>query len=176
MKYVASIVVATLLISNTSTVFATEISKKDQKSIVGVHNVYRNTLKLQKLEWSDNLAQSAQNWATILENNECPLAHSPAELRNDYGENLYAGWSTSPGYRISIKNGAYAWGKEKSNYRYATNSCAANQACGHYTQMVWQGTRHVGCAVARCQAPEKTTEILVCHYDPPGNNVGELPY
>jgi pathogenesis-related protein 1 len=112
----------------------------------------------------------------MLENNGCPLAHSPVEIRNGYGENLYAGWSSSPGYRISIKNGTYAWAKEKPFYQYDTNSCAANKVCGHYTQMVWKDTQHVGCALAHCDASGQSTEILVCHYDPPGNYEGKTPY
>lgn len=155
---------------------AAEISKKDQKSIVGVHNVYRNSLKLAKLEWSDELAKTALTWATSLEMNGCPLAHSPAEIRNGYGENLYAGWSSASGYRINIKNGVYAWGKEKSYYDYSKNACKAGQMCGHYTQMVWKNTRKVGCALAQCQTDQQTTEILVCHYDPPGNYSGQRPY
>lgn len=155
---------------------AESLPKKEQKNIVGMHNMYRNPLKIAKLEWSDSLATSAQNWATILENNSCPLQHSPAELRNNYGENLYAGWSTNSSYRISIKNGVRSWAQEKSYYQYKTNSCVPNQMCGHYTQMVWKNTRHVGCALARCYESGQTTEILICHYDPPGNYIGELPY
>jgi pathogenesis-related protein 1 len=94
---------------------STEIlSKKEQRNIVNFHNMYRNPLKLQKLTWSDSIATSAQNWAIMLENNECPLKHSPAELRNNYGENLYAGWSNNMSYKISIRDGVRSWAKEKA--------------------------------------------------------------
>lgn len=174
MKYVAA---AILIIAQITTVgYAAEISKKDQKSIVGVHNLYRGPLKLGKLEWSDDLAKTAQSWADSLEANGCPLVHSPAEIRNGYGENLYAGWSNTSGFHINFKNGVYAWAKEKSSYDYSKNVCKAGEVCGHYTQMVWGNTQRVGCAVAQCYASGQTTEILVCHYDPAGNYTGKKPY
>lgn len=176
MKYIICGLLAFVIIPQVVSASIEILPKKEQKNIVGIHNMYRNPLKLEKLEWSDDLATSAKKWAIILENNNCPLQHSPAELRNNYGENLYAGWSTNSSYRISIKNGVRAWAQEKSQYQYKANSCAPNQMCGHYTQMVWKNTRNVGCALARCSVSGQTTEILICQYDPPGNYIGELPY
>lgn len=40
---------------------------------------------------------------------------------------------------------------------------------GHYTQIVWPSTTHVGCAVAS----NETDDFLVCRYLPAGNMVGE---
>ncbi len=116
MKYIVSLLLAIILISIPKSVNAGEISKKDQKYIIGIHNIYRGSLRLKKLEWSADLASSAKNWAGMLENNECPLVHSPAEIRNNYGENLYAGWSSDSHYHISVRKGGYAWAKEKSYY------------------------------------------------------------
>lgn len=44
---------------------------------------------------------------------------------------------------------------------------------GEYTQMVWAGTKKVGCGMASCG--EKGT-VWVCHFWPPGNVVGEVPF
>ncbi len=43
---------------------------------------------------------------------------------------------------------------------------------GHYTQLVWRGTRDVGCAKVFCSG----YMIVVCNYNPPGNVLGLRPY
>ena len=40
---------------------------------------------------------------------------------------------------------------------------------GHFTQVVWRGTREVGCGHAQCNG----NDIWVCQYDPPGNFEGQ---
>jgi pathogenesis-related protein 1 len=64
-----------------------------------------------------------------------------------------------------------AWGNEVNYYSYADNSCSG--VCGHYTQLVWQSTREVGCAMAVCG---DKAQIWVCTYHPAGNFVGQKPY
>jgi hypothetical protein len=38
----------------------------------------------------------------------------------------------------------------------------------HYTQVVWKGTTHVGCAIY----PSAKWDYLICRYSPPGNVEG----
>ena len=42
---------------------------------------------------------------------------------------------------------------------------------GHYSQMIWRGTRKVGCALAEGQ----NYDYLVCRYFPAGNVFGKGP-
>ena len=49
-------------------------------------------------------------------------------------------------------------------------------ASGHYTQMVWQNTREIGCGTAPPGAGGLPYSILVCRYDTSGNYPGQLPY
>lgn len=44
--------------------------------------------------------------------------------------------------------------------------------CGHYTQMVWQTTRKIGCAKHKCP----NGDYVVCEYFPGGNVEGLLPF
>ena len=46
--------------------------------------------------------------------------------------------------------------------------------CGHYTQMVWQTSTKVGCAMAVCEDSQE--QVWVCQYQPAGNWVGKKPY
>ena len=74
------------------------------------------------------------------------------------------------GSRASAAEVVGYWAAEARDYSYRANTCRG--MCGHYTQLVWNDTREVGCAVAS----EPGREVWVCNYDPPGNWVGERPY
>ncbi|MBL8241494.1 MAG: hypothetical protein JNM66_28980 [Bryobacterales bacterium] len=130
--------------------------------ILTAHNALRARVGVPPLEWSPQLAAYAQKWANTL------LARRQFHHRPDtpYGENLFAitGASATPAEVVK------SWGDESSDYDHRTNRCRA--VCGHYTQIVWAGTRRVGCAVARGRG----REVWVCNYDPPGNWAGERPY
>jgi pathogenesis-related protein 1 len=130
--------------------------------MLAAHNAVRATQAVRPLTWSDKLAAHAQDWAeTLLARDE--FMHRP---KSPYGENLFAieGASASPEKVVE------AWASESRDYDYATNKC--RKVCGHYTQLVWAGTKTVGCGVAR----NSRREIWVCNYDPPGNYVGKRPY
>jgi len=115
------------------------------------------------LTWSSELAAIAEDWALRLAADDCGLQH-----RSDarYGENLYAIYGTS----ASPQEVVDSWVSEAADYNYKKNRCKG--VCGHYTQVVWRKSRHLGCAAARCSQGE----VWVCNYDPPGNFVGERPY
>ncbi len=69
-----------------------------------------------------------------------------------------------------------SWGEEKKffiNGTFPKVSSTKNwRDVGHYTQIIWQNTNQVGCAITRAGG----NDILVCRYNPPGNWVGELVY
>lgn len=139
-----------------------------------VHNCMRSRITpaahppIPMLRWSTTLAATAQAHA-----NRCAWGHSGRP-----GENLYAGapWSAAQ------TAAANRWADEQSQYHYSSNSCAAGEACGHYTQMVWRSTREIGCGIANCRtgspfgSPFPDWTFVVCHYDPPGNRTGQRPY
>jgi pathogenesis-related protein 1 len=125
--------------------------------------------------------QVALNYA-----NKCMYAHN-ANRSADYtalggtgglGENIAAGAPTQ-----SISGAVTSWLNEAPNYNHATNTCAAGQVCGHYTQIVWKATTGVGCAHVSCttNSPFGTFsggkwDFSVCDFNPPGNFVGRPPY
>ncbi len=47
------------------------------------------------------------------------------------------------------------------------------QDTGHFTQVVWRGTREVGCGYNRCGG-KLAYALIMCFYDPPGNNRGAM--
>ena len=110
-----------------------------------------------------------------------PIWFCSSKYRSGYGESL-AGFITG----ISEPNGGlYLWVNEKSNFPGGLYNppyppgCTPRVDCkavGHYTQMVWQNTREIGCGTAPPGAGGLHYSILVCRYDPPGNYRGQYPY
>ncbi|WP_297086863.1 CAP family protein [Thermoleptolyngbya sp. C42_A2020_037] len=139
-------------------------------TMLASHNRYRTELNLPPLRWSDQLAQNAQGWADELAaRGGRRLEHSQG---TGEGENLWMGTS---GY-FSYDDMVTGWGDEKRYFRLGTFpnvSTTGNWAdVGHYTQIIWRNTTHVGCALSTAGG----NDILVCRYSPPGNYSGRRVY
>lgn len=157
----------------------------DAMCMVKEHNVLRDAVGVPELRWSKALARQAAAWAGKLKNAGCAMQHSHGRL----GENLY--WASPLRTTARSKNGVWrsrltlqavkeanvvaGWASEKPWYSHAANTCDAppGKSCGHYTQMVWEATREVGCAKAVCS---DHSQVWVCNYAPAGNVVGQRPY
>jgi hypothetical protein len=150
------------------------------KGITAAHNAVRAGVgdpaadpALPELEWDDDLADTAQDWADELADRGCGLVHSNTK----HGENL-AGFG---GQSASAEQVVDAWASEVECYTYGRfmddDQCSAQcdvfGGCGHYTQLVWRDTRKVGCGLATCSG---NREVWVCNYEPAGNYIGQLPY
>lgn len=141
------------------------------------------------MSWSDSLAATAQSWANMqLTRGACAveamLSHSPAALARTVGENV-ALMPTTFGSADAVS----MWVAEADCYNYAAGTCASTcrytyrgldiqaNTCGHYTQVVWNTSTEVGCAVADCphRAGYADSSVWVCQYTPPGNT-GRRPY
>ena len=142
----------------------------DPYGVVAIHNQIRAGVEpapevpLPPMTWDEGLAQIAQEWA-----DGCDFEHST----NAYGENLFVSTYSADG-----PDAVYSWAEEAADYDYDTNQCRS--MCGHYTQIVWRDSIHVGCAYADCStltgAGFSSGRLWVCNYDPAGNWVGERPY
>ncbi|MEW5741545.1 MAG: CAP domain-containing protein [Myxococcota bacterium] len=146
-----------------------------QQEILTAHNQVRNNASptpspaLPALSWNPQAQAFAQAWV-----DGCDFRHNP-NTRNTWGENIFASSGVSTPTEV-VSN----WASEASDYNYATNTCAAGQACGHYTQIVWRATTSVGCARRECTVNNPfgggSWWFWVCDYAPPGNVVGQKPY
>lgn len=166
MKTLLSLLTAALFLSSISPSQTDPLSPEEIKIILERHNYWRADVGvLGKLVWSEEMAELASDWARQLKENNCGFEHRP---NNKFGENLFMG---TTGY-YTAKDAIDAWGQEKIDYNYNKNKCKAGKMCGHYTQIVWESTKSVGCAKIECNG----FDIWVCNYDPPGNWVGEKPY
>ena len=156
------IVLLAFLVTPVACAQSATASSSFARAFVAAHNQVRSGVGVAPLRWSDQLADSAQQWANALI--ESGAFHPRGDHR--FGENLFevTGRGATPAEVV------YAWAGEARNYDRRTNTCSAR--CGHYTQVVWRDTELVGCGTAR----DNRREVWVCTYDPLGNISGERPY
>lgn len=147
---------------------------------VSAHNNYRRNLvgfdgnptSSPDLIWSAALANDAQDWANRLAASaEGMLQHRPNSGNSaspdarSWGENL--AWGTSATY--TGLEGLTAWYNERPFFNPATSKCTAGNVCGHYTQVISQLSREVGCATAMRSTAPNAGLFVVCNYSPHGN-------
>lgn len=134
------------------------------REMLEAHNTWRRHYRVPVLRWSPGLASYAQQWAnTLAQTNR--FEH---RANSRYGENL----AEASGQHLTSEAVVKMWGNEVNYYDYRSNSCEQGRMCGHFTQLVWKGTREVGCGMAR----EGNREVWVCNYNPPGNIIGQKPF
>ncbi len=139
--------------SPASTAPAASGAGSEADAILAAHNRARARHCARPLAWSPALAETAQAWADALRDSGCKFEHS----QTAYGENLAAGT------RLSGENAVALWYDEGGKYNYKRPTFSP--ATGHFTQVVWAGSKNLGCGFSECQG----MRLWVCHYDPPGN-------
>jgi pathogenesis-related protein 1 len=146
-------------------------------SIVAAHDQVRAGVGVGPLTWDAALARTAAVWAAQCRDNGSGfIPHNPDRSVGSavyVGENIYA--STAAPGAVTGPQAVAAWASEAADYDYASNTCAAGQVCGHYTQVVWRSTTRVGCAKQDCPALTYRTNVI-CDYAPGGNVSGQKPY
>ncbi|KAJ8042370.1 GLIPR1-like protein 1 [Holothuria leucospilota] len=163
----------------------TTYTAEERGKIIGDHNNYRRNVlpsaaNMNALKWDSDLASMAQGWSDY-----CFFEHGnpPNTAPFDYvGQNLFIRWTTKknpppPDPSVPTRK----WYDEVMSYNYQDRSCSS--VCGHYTQVVWAKTTHVGCGQTLC---EKATDnngkiydnawLITCNYGPGGNLRGQHPY
>jgi uncharacterized protein YkwD len=132
---------------------------REAAAILAAHNRVRAQHCARPLAWSPALAATAQEWANALRDANCGFNHS----QTAYGENLAAGT------QLSGENAVELWYAESEKYNYKRHGFSP--ATGHFTQVVWAGSRNLGCGFSECNG----MRLWVCHYDPPGNVLSLFP-
>ncbi|XP_018914952.2 salivary antigen-5 isoform X1 [Bemisia tabaci] len=126
-----------------------------------------------EMTWDDELASKAQALADT-----CRYGHDGASQRAvgrfRVGQNIGMTWITleqraEPNFASRI----YAWFEEVKKYKFGN---PFSPVTGHYTQMVWQDTSHIGCGYSYYLEGQRYTKVYVCNYGPTGNIIGYDPY
>ncbi|KAK3089520.1 hypothetical protein FSP39_004238 [Pinctada imbricata] len=102
------------------------VTPEYKKLFIDTHNKIRREVgssNMQYLEWDDNLAAEAADWAS-----RCHFYH-----KNGQGENL--AYNTNKMTEVElIKDAMNMWYEEKNDYSYNSLSCSG--ICSHYTNHV----------------------------------------
>ena len=182
------------------------LENAEKNRFLAAHNAARKAVGVDPLAWSDELGQVALDWLNEQKDKMIAEAKEGWEDRkvvlpehrtdNQYGENI-AGWaggkaagaeravawwlSEKAAFEKLNADGLYQFGDEEGK----TETDAAGKerpiVVGHYTQVVWKGTTHVGAAKLTFQLADDRGTVrnymaIVCNYDPAGNIDGERPF
>ena len=133
--------------------------------LLAAHNRERARIGVAPLRWDPALAAAAASYGPTLARLG-RLQHSPRAVRLGQLENLWMGTRGAFSPEQMVGN----WISERAYYRpgmpFPYVSRTGNWAdVAHYTQVVWSGTTHVGCAIY----PSARWDYLICRYSPPGN-------
>ena len=135
---------------------------------LSAHNRERGRLGEAPLVWDETLAQGALDWARELARSG-RFEHASAARRKRAGENLFMG--TAGAYSIEAMIEQFMAERDDflpGTFPYVTRDGNWHNVA-HYTQIVWRGTRRMGCAIAR----GRRDDVLVCRYWPAGNIFGQ---
>ena len=170
-----------------------QLTRSQRIAFLNNHNRYRAMVSpkacpaLPAMKWDSRLEKVAQDFA-----DKCHFAHNSARTSqaggaySRVGENVYLTATTAATISTDVSRATRAWHNEVRDYELASNSCAPGRVCGHYTQVVWRSSTHLGCAAKVCEASKfrndpwsgryPTLFIVVCNYGPAGNIDSQRPY
>ncbi len=139
--------------------------------LLAPQNKERAGLRIAPLVWNETLAAHARKWAKTLAVRGV-LEHSKGSDRSGEGENLWSGTAGEYTPEEMIED----FLEERALFKRASfpkvSSTGKWQDVAHYTQIIWQRTRSIGCAIES----NAEDDYLVCRYAAPGNVVGEAVY
>jgi len=145
-------------------------------AVVAQHNFVRAYHGACPLQWSEDIVNAVKAMALPQWSNGCnTLVHTSNAARTNkagfsiLGENLV--WQMS-GYKadnwpVDLKT--MQWYLEEYDYDYNTHSSKNGAPVGHFTQVVWKETTHIGCVMWQCPWQWGATVFMTCQYGPMGN-------
>jgi uncharacterized protein YkwD len=132
-----------------------------EQETLNAHNAARAQEGKPPLEWCNTCAAQAQAWANQLASTgQFEHPRGLCSSNHPMGQNLAMG-----GKNMTPTKAVNLWMQEKVSYR-----ASGIENAGHYTQVVWKSTTHVGVGVAR----NGNKTVVVANYHPPGNWQGQF--
>ncbi|VDL93385.1 unnamed protein product [Schistocephalus solidus] len=152
-----------------------QLSPADKENILQLHFNIRNNLipapvQMNILQYSEELEAFAEKWA-----NRCVWDFPDAFKHPEFAELGMNVATIGRGDReVTLQELFEIWLRGAKHYAYDTNTCTA--FCQHYTQVIWDNTEELGCALHFCNGTGEARKVFVCVYWPPGNFEGRRPY
>ncbi len=136
--------------------------------LLAAQNAERVRWGAKPLVWSAKLADHAKKWAQALAVSDM-MEHSVAGADGGEGENLWFGskgdYTPEEMIGFFVEEGKMF----KRGVFPAVSTTGRWEDVGHYTQLMWQDTREVGCAIVS----NTRRDVLICRYWPAGNIPGK---
>ncbi|XP_047133447.1 Golgi-associated plant pathogenesis-related protein 1 [Hydra vulgaris] len=156
------VAISVLLVSNSNGNSIGKRALNQSNECLKAHNKLRaKHEKTPRLVLDKVLTKSAQAYAEYLASNDL-FEHSDGK----YGENLYMTMGGEP--QNVCDDASNSWYSEIENYDYDKPDYA--QETGHFTQLVWRGSRKVGFGIAT----KGENTVVVAQYLPGGNKIGDF--
>jgi len=150
--------------------------KVDINACIQAHNAKRARHGAAPLVWDVTLARHAKEWAEVL----ARRGKSEHARGTGEGENLYRYKSYGSIAKVATcVDAVKSWYGEEPDYPYNNppktfQEFYGGKKIGHFTQIVWKGTRKVGVALATKKADGWTETYIVARYHPRGNILGHF--
>ncbi|TGO26007.1 hypothetical protein BPAE_0068g00410 [Botrytis paeoniae] len=147
---------------------------------VTAHNNARASHKATAMTWNQTLADYAAQEGSCTK-----FAHDLTAGGGGYGQNIAVSGNSNSGAfttEAALADHIQQWYEEESLFGALYGVASPSEAVGdflHFTQIVWQGSHQVGCAVKTCGTdnsiyPGMYIWYSVCNYYPAGNVIGEF--
>lgn len=143
----------------------TSKSNQFELEALEVHNELRAEHGVAPLVLNKEISKYSQKWAEELAKRDA-MAYS---LNQNYGENVYCGWSADPNTKITAKVCVDKWYNEINDFSFGKEPEVLT--CGHFTQIVWKNTKELGVGNAKSKSGKL---YVVANYYPPGNYSGQF--
>ncbi|VDP38506.1 unnamed protein product [Heligmosomoides polygyrus] len=156
--------------------YRTLVAKGEAENPLGSSTGYApRAARMRKMVYDCNIEVNAMKHA-----DGCKFGHSSGASRPGLGENIWAMWGPAnyPLLRAAA-DATSSWFSElkkpgmPEDNRLTMEVWNRPEAIGHYTQIVWQSTYHLGCGLRNCPG---NMCLAVCQYGPPGNYLNSLVY
>lgn len=132
------------------------------------HNYYRAMHGAPDLVHNPELSKKAQKYAEYLASKDL-FEHSNCKWGNkDVGENL----AMCGGCQMTAEKSVDMWYDELYNPGYNYDEPGFDMGTGHFTQVVWVGSKEVGFGLAQSKKTKRW--YSVANYYPPGNYEGQF--
>ena len=131
--------------------------------ILSRHNTYRKQHQVDDLVRNSAIEEIAQAYSEKLAASG-KFEHSGNKFNgNSLGENLYKNFGNS----VDGNGAVDMWYDEVKMYDFKNQGFSMDT--GHFTQLVWKGSKNLGCGIA-CGSGC----VVTCNYFPPGNVLGQF--
>jgi len=164
-----------------------QFTEAEIRIFIDAHNAERNAVGAPPVEWDQDIAAYAQDYANQLAMTG-KFEHMDRDQRKklDQGENLH--WTSKADRNYETRRCTESWASEKVNPKTGQSVYVRGltydeikeqnpgHVLGHYTQVIWRTSTRVGAGIAEIRTgPKKGGYVVVARYTPRGNRGSRVP-